>query len=91
MMHTRHGHRYPSLTQRLIQRGRVALVGALQRDRHHRARVQIDRVFGLVGQVRALIVVGSHGQRGIRRFLLGSVADFVARHATCSVEIVRTP
>jgi len=38
-----------------------------------------------------LIVVGSHGQRGIKRFLLGSVAEFVARHAKCSVEIVRTP
>ena len=38
-----------------------------------------------------LIVVGSHGQRGIRRFMLGSVAGFVARHAKCSVEIVRTP
>ena len=38
-----------------------------------------------------LIVVGSHGQRGIRSFLLGSVAEFVARHAKCTVEIVRTP
>lgn len=38
-----------------------------------------------------LIVVGSHGQSGLRRFLLGSVAEFVARHATCSVEIVRKP
>ncbi len=38
-----------------------------------------------------LIVVGSHGQRGMQRFLLGSVAEFVARHAKCSVEIVRTP
>ena len=38
-----------------------------------------------------LIVVGSHGRRGIRRFTLGSVAEFVARHAKCSVEIVRTP
>ena len=37
-----------------------------------------------------LIVVGSHGQRGIKRFLLGSVAEFVACHAKCSVEIVRT-
>jgi nucleotide-binding universal stress UspA family protein len=37
-----------------------------------------------------LIVVGSHGQRGIQRFLLGSVSEFVARHAQCSVEIVRT-
>ena len=37
-----------------------------------------------------LIVVGSHGKRGIQRFLLGSVAEFVARHAKCSVQIVRT-
>ncbi|MBZ5666658.1 MAG: universal stress protein [Acidobacteriia bacterium] len=38
-----------------------------------------------------LIIVGSRGQSGIKRFLLGSVAEFVARHAKCSVEIVRTP
>ena len=38
-----------------------------------------------------LIVVGSHGRSGIPRFLLGSVAEFVARHAKCSVEIVRAP
>jgi nucleotide-binding universal stress UspA family protein len=38
-----------------------------------------------------LVVVGSHGERGIQRFLLGSVSEFVARHAKCSVEIVRTP
>jgi nucleotide-binding universal stress UspA family protein len=38
-----------------------------------------------------LIVIGSHGLHGIRRFLLGSVSEFVVRHAPCSVEIVRTP
>ena len=36
-----------------------------------------------------LIVLGSHGQKGLRKFLLGSVAEFVARHARCSVLIVR--
>ncbi len=36
-----------------------------------------------------LIVVGSHGRRGLDRFLLGSVSDAVARHAHCSVQIVR--
>ncbi|HVC00208.1 MAG TPA: universal stress protein [Candidatus Dormibacteraeota bacterium] len=36
-----------------------------------------------------LIVVGSHGRRGLSRLLLGSVSEFVARHAACSVEIVR--
>jgi nucleotide-binding universal stress UspA family protein len=38
-----------------------------------------------------LIVVGSHGRKGLRRFLLGSVAESVARHAPCSVLIVRAP
>ena len=37
-----------------------------------------------------LIVVGSHGRRGMEHFLLGSVSEAVARHADCSVEIVRT-
>jgi nucleotide-binding universal stress UspA family protein len=36
-----------------------------------------------------LIVLGSHGYRGWRRFLLGSVSHAVATHAHCSVEIVR--
>jgi nucleotide-binding universal stress UspA family protein len=36
-----------------------------------------------------LIVVGSHGRSAIPRLLLGSVAEFVARNAYCSVEIVR--
>jgi nucleotide-binding universal stress UspA family protein len=38
-----------------------------------------------------LIVLGSHGLRGMQRFLLGGVSEFVVRHAQCSVEIVRTP
>jgi nucleotide-binding universal stress UspA family protein len=36
-----------------------------------------------------LVVMGSHGRKGLDRLLLGSVSDSVARHAACSVEIVR--
>jgi nucleotide-binding universal stress UspA family protein len=36
-----------------------------------------------------LIVVGSHGYSGLKRFLLGSVSQNVSSHAKCSVEIVR--
>ncbi|HEV2388843.1 MAG TPA: universal stress protein [Candidatus Acidoferrales bacterium] len=36
-----------------------------------------------------LIVMGSHGRRGLPRIFLGSVSEYVARHAPCSVEIVR--
>ena len=38
-----------------------------------------------------LIAVGSHGQRSIHDFLLGSVAESVARRAGCSVAVVRPP
>jgi len=37
-----------------------------------------------------LIVVGSHGRKGINRFLMGSVSEAMARYARCSVQIVRT-
>lgn len=36
-----------------------------------------------------LIVIGSHGRRGLERMLLGSVAEAVSRHARCPVLIVR--
>jgi nucleotide-binding universal stress UspA family protein len=38
-----------------------------------------------------LIVVGSHGRNALDRFLMGSVSEAIARHAHCSVEIVRIP
>ena len=37
-----------------------------------------------------LVLVGSHGYGPVQRFLLGSVAQAVALHAPCSVEIVRS-
>jgi nucleotide-binding universal stress UspA family protein len=38
-----------------------------------------------------LIVVGSHGRRGLDRLLLGSVSEAVAMHAHCSVDVIRQP
>jgi nucleotide-binding universal stress UspA family protein len=38
-----------------------------------------------------LIVAGSHGRRGFKRFLLGSVSEAVAMNAHCSVVVVRDP
>ncbi|MGA8232927.1 MAG: universal stress protein [Candidatus Acidiferrales bacterium] len=37
-----------------------------------------------------LIVVGSHGRRGLDRLLLGSVSEAVAMYAHCSVEVIRS-
>lgn len=36
-----------------------------------------------------VIVVGSHGRRGVKRLLLGSVSEAVAMNAHCSVVVVR--
>ena len=36
-----------------------------------------------------LIMIGSHGRKGLGRLLLGSVAEAVVRHAPCPVLIVR--
>ena len=36
-----------------------------------------------------LIVVGARGQSTVRRLLLGSISDYVATHADCSVLVVR--
>jgi nucleotide-binding universal stress UspA family protein len=38
-----------------------------------------------------LVVMGSHGRRGLRRFLLGSVAEKTIRHAPCSVIVTHHP
>ena len=38
-----------------------------------------------------LVVLGSHGRRGLDRMLMGSVSESVALHAPCSVEVVREP
>lgn len=36
-----------------------------------------------------LIVVGAHGRSGVREMLIGSTAERVARHASCSVMLAR--
>ncbi len=38
-----------------------------------------------------LIVMGTHGRTGVKRLLLGSVAEHVLRHAHCPVVAVRAP
>ena len=38
-----------------------------------------------------LIIIGTHGRRGLTRLLIGSVAERVVRHAHCPVLVVRSP
>lgn len=48
----------------------------------------------LLDEVRAsdfdLVIMGTHGRSGFRRFLLGSVAERVVRESTCPVLLVRS-
>jgi nucleotide-binding universal stress UspA family protein len=68
------------------------------------ARALVERIAGelrrggftaqaevLTGDATETILVRAHGHRSIRDFLLGSVAESVARRAGCSVAIVRPP
>jgi nucleotide-binding universal stress UspA family protein len=36
-----------------------------------------------------LVVMGTHGRKGVRRIIMGSVAEAVSRHCGCSVLVVR--
>ena len=55
------------------------------------ARAYEARMFEVLGTPPRLdlIVLGSHGRGATKRFLLGSVAERVVRHAPCSVLIAR--
>jgi nucleotide-binding universal stress UspA family protein len=69
--------------------------GQLQIDRMDRGpapELHVLREAPLPGLVRRLetgnydlVALGSHGRRGLRRFVLGSVAEAVAHRAPCSV------
>ena len=96
---------YPaSLLEELItqSRDRAHSAVAMAKDILSRAGLTLDRSDATpLGEPRSvildmatawgatLIVVGSHGRRGLDRFLLGSVSETVAIHAPCSVRVVR--
>jgi universal stress protein A len=52
------------------------------------ARSQIERV--AVETKADLVIMATHGRRGLKRVLLGSVADAIVRVAPCPVLLVRT-
>jgi nucleotide-binding universal stress UspA family protein len=75
------------LTARVVEelRGSGLAAEAVVRDGDPRATI-VDEAEAWAAD---LIVVGSHGYTGLKRWLLGSVAQSVVSHAPCSVEIVR--
>jgi nucleotide-binding universal stress UspA family protein len=54
--------------------------------------VPVDSIRDYAGQQQPdLVVMGTHGRRGISRILAGSVAEVMLRHAPCPVLTVRAP
>lgn len=71
------------MRQRLSRQGRVT-------EEHLVHGHAGDEILKLVKRKRPdLLVVGSRGLTGLRRLLLGSVSHRLARHAPCSVLVVR--
>jgi len=57
---------------------------------HVRSEVPSAEIAQLASDLEAdLVVIGTHGRRGFRRLLLGSVAEAVVRLAHCPVLVVR--
>lgn len=51
--------------------------------------VPVLAITGLARDLQAdMIVVGTHGRRGLARWLLGSVAEGILRHASCPVFVI---
>ncbi len=81
----------------LREEGREVLEIGRERARRSVARVETrlvqgppaEEIVALAGEVGAAwIVMGSHGRSGLRRMLVGSVAEGVLRHAAVPVLIV---
>lgn len=84
--------------------GRSRAAEAIARGREllgNSSFAQIEQSEPLMGNAKAvildeaaewgadMIVVGSHGWRGVDRLMMGSVSESVALHARCSVEVIR--
>ena len=59
-------------------------------NHHHLLGMPREELLRLIEEsVPQLVVVGTHGRHGLTRLLLGSVAEYLLRHATCPVVILR--
>lgn len=75
-----------ALDQLIAARGGKAAFGPTQLE-FGDARTVIEQTTRKLGA--DLIVMGTHGRRGVKRLLLGSVAESVVRTAPCPVLLVR--
>ncbi len=89
-------YRYAERVQRALTEeiaGRLRTASITQRVDffvHARIGKPAAEILALAGEVGAdLIIVGSKGNVGLTRLVLGSVAELVVREAECAVEVAR--
>ncbi len=79
---------YVALAKRLVRVAREA--GVPGAHAHPRAGDPARTIVQAALDLDAdLLVLGTHGRTGIRRLAFGSVAEWVVRHASCSVLVAR--
>lgn len=50
----------------------------------------VESILNMANETKAdMIVIGSHGRHGAKKFLMGSVSSKVADHAACEVLVVK--
>ncbi len=64
------------------------------KGRHYTVRSEVVKGYPAEALSKAaeqfdLVVVGSHGRKGLRRFLLGSVSHSLVHRVTCPIVVVR--
>lgn len=89
----------PDVVARIVDDDRVGLAASETRARElgapHVSTLLLNGAPGyqIVGALEGgafdLVVVGTHGESGLKRVLLGSVAEHVVRHAPCAVLVAR--
>lgn len=92
-----------AITDAMIETMRRSAIAELEKLAAARTPVRFGKVMVQDGEARDaiietaanlrpdLIVIGSHGRRGVSRLVLGSVAEAVVRRAPCPVLVVRSP
>ena len=81
-------HAATHMDEWVVQLGRKTAVPVKARSRIGRPGIQTLAVLDADPSFD-LVVIGSHGRTGIRRFLMGSVAEQVVRHAHVPVLVAR--
>jgi universal stress protein A len=84
----------PEVRDQLLNAARERLTNTLTEEERLRLQVTVDARVGAVAEVITevarsygidLIVMGTHGRRGLSHFVMGSIAEKVVREAPCAV------